>query len=57
MAIPPPEERYNNKKMEALVSKLADQFACSPGQLRSLIHKTMETEVGTEFGYLCVSLN
>lgn len=38
------EDKIINKKMEALVSTLASQYALSPGGVRNLIKRTMDTE-------------
>ena len=38
------EDKMINKKMEALVSTLASQYALSPGGVRTLIRRTMDTE-------------
>ena len=38
------EDKIINKKMEALVSTLASQYALSPGGVRNLIKKTIDTE-------------
>ncbi|XP_052807632.1 dual specificity protein kinase TTK-like isoform X2 [Mya arenaria] len=42
--VTPPKAEKMNKRMEALVSTLASQFACSPGGLRNLIHATIDNE-------------
>ncbi|XP_053397975.1 dual specificity protein kinase TTK-like [Mercenaria mercenaria] len=44
---PPPAEKLNNKKMEALINTLADQYALSPGGIRNLIHKTIDSNQKT----------
>lgn len=41
-ATSPAAIKLNNKKMEALINTLADQYALSPGGIRDLVLKTMD---------------
>ena len=41
------KEKIINKRMEALVSTLASHSTLSPGSVRTLIRRTMDTEVRT----------
>ncbi|XP_060594055.1 dual specificity protein kinase TTK-like isoform X2 [Ruditapes philippinarum] len=41
---PPQSEKLIDKKMEAFISSLADQFALSPGGIRNLFHKTIVSD-------------
>ena len=45
------EKKIINKKMEALVSTLASHSTLSPGSVRTLIKRTMDTEVNIKISY------
>ncbi|KAL4232982.1 hypothetical protein ACF0H5_007669 [Mactra antiquata] len=46
-SIPPVKENLNDKRMEALINTLSEQYALSPSGIRNLVQKTMDTSQKT----------